>query len=249
MRIKPSLESLVENDDIGLDIFHPGGTNITLELAKLCGIKKNHKVLEVASGSGESSCILTRNFGCEITGIDLSDHLLEQAREKAKIHNLQIDFTKADAHSLPYHDASFDVVISECSLSLMDQKKALSEMVRVLKSGGTLGIADIYWKENTLEDLKQKLFELEGERTETLEGWKKLFENANLSEITTIEKPTLMSEWMKQTKKELGISGQLKIFWKALRRWGITGLIHLKKTEDIFQDEHLGYALFKAVKL
>lgn len=159
---QPSLESLVENDDIGLDIFHPGGNEITLELAKLCGIKENHKVLEVASGSGESSCFLARKFGCCIVGIDLSDHLLEQAREKAKKSNLQIDFTKADAHSLPYPDESFDVVISECSLSLMDQKKALSEMVRVLKPGGTLGIADIYWKENTPEDLKQKLFELEG---------------------------------------------------------------------------------------
>jgi cyclopropane fatty-acyl-phospholipid synthase-like methyltransferase len=61
-----SLESLIENEDLGIEILHPGGLDITRELAGLCNIKENAFVLDVASGTGESACYLAETLGARI---------------------------------------------------------------------------------------------------------------------------------------------------------------------------------------
>ena len=53
---------------------------------------------------------------------------------------------------------------------------AIAEMIRVLTPGGIIGIHDICWKEDTPNDLKVRLKEIENESPETLEGWKKTFQ-------------------------------------------------------------------------
>ena len=57
---------------------------------------------------------------------------------------------------------------------------AIAEMIRVVTPGGLIGIHDICWKEDTPNDLKVRLKEIENESPETLEGWKKLFSDARL---------------------------------------------------------------------
>ena len=70
------------------------------------------KILDIGCGTGRHSIELTKR-GYNVTGIDLSDSMLEKAREKAKKQNLKIDFEKHDARDLPFKN-EFDVAIMLC---------------------------------------------------------------------------------------------------------------------------------------
>lgn len=240
---RPSLENLIEGEDLGLEVLHPGGLEITKELAELCHIGKDTKVLDVSSGTGESACFLAEQFGCQVTGVDVSDYMVETARSKAKERGLNIEFKQGDAHNLPFEGNTFDAVISECTTCLLDKERAISEMVKVAKSGGYVGIHDICWKEDTPEDMKQKLATIEGERPETLEGWKQLFEQAGLTDVVTVDKSYLIPGWGKEMKKKIGLVRMLKFFLKVLKKWGISGFKSVRESEQIFQSPHVGYGI------
>lgn len=145
------------------------------ELANLCHIEKGTRVLDVASGTGESAYYLAAMLDCYVVGVDYSPTLLGRARKKTNDRQLGVEFKQGDDHNLPFADNSFDIVISECALCLLDKERAIREMVRVTRPGGYVGIHDICWKESIPDDVKHKLGELEGERPETLKGWKELF--------------------------------------------------------------------------
>ena len=239
----PSLENLIEDEDIGLEVLHPGGLDITRELAQLCHISLGSKVLEVASGTGESACFLVQNFGCSFVGIDASDRMIERAKSKVSAKGLPAEFKKGDAHHLPFDDGTFDAVVSECTVCILDKAQAIREMARVTKSGGYVGIHDLCWKEGAPEDLQRRLVEIEGERPETLEGWRRLFEEAGLKDIRAIDKSDMIPRWSKEIKKKLGIMGQLKIFFKVIRTWGFSGFKTIIESERIFQSKYTGYGI------
>jgi len=70
------------------------------------------KIIDIGCGTGRHSIELSKR-GYGITGIDLSESLLEKAREKAKQNGLQIDFLKHDARNLPF-EKQFDLAIMMC---------------------------------------------------------------------------------------------------------------------------------------
>jgi ubiquinone/menaquinone biosynthesis C-methylase UbiE len=240
---RPSLENLVESGDLELEILHPGGLEITRELAELCHVVKGSKVLDVASGTGESAFYLAETFDCHITGVDLSDYMVKRARRKAKEKNLEIRFTIGDARHLPFEAGIFDAVLSECTVCLLNKERVMSEMTRVARSGGYVGIHDICWNENTPEPLKQRLAEVEGERPETVNGWKALFESVGLVDVRTVDKSHLIPAWTKEIKKDLGFSGLVKVALKVVKRWGIGSLRNIIEAERIFRSSHTGYGI------
>jgi len=244
----PSLEQLLESGMLPADILHPGGLEITRELAELCKIGTNSRVLDVASGTGEAACFLAKTYHCKVVGIDASEFMIERARTKVHSRNLDISFQQGDAHELPFAENSFDAVISECTTCVLDKPRAIREMARVTKPGGHVGIHDLCWKEDSPDELKQQLAELENEHPETLDGWQRLFEQAGLAEVITRDKADLLINWSKEMKKQLGLSGQLKIYWNIIRQWGFHGLRTVMKSERVFQSEHLGYGVIVGTK-
>lgn len=243
-----SIERLLESGALPIEILHPGGLEITGELADLCEIGAGKRLLDVASGSGEAACFLAENLQCRVVGIDASQYMIERAKAKAPSRNLEIEFRQGDAHSLPFDDNTFDAVISECTTCVLEKSRAILEMVRVAKPGGRVGIHDLCWKESAPADLKQRLAELENEHPETLDGWKRLFEEAGLTDVLTRDKSELIARWTKETRKQLGLIGQFKIYWKILRRWGFGGLWRIKKSERVFCSEYLGYGIIVGSK-
>jgi ubiquinone/menaquinone biosynthesis C-methylase UbiE len=241
--LHPSLENLVEGADLGFEILHPGGLEITQELADLCGIQKNTSVLDIASGTGETACFLTEKLGARVVGLDGSDLMLQRAREKARQRNLTVDFRKGDAHALPFHDSEFDVAISECTMCLLDKEKAIREMTRVIKPNGYVGFHDICWKTDTPQHMKTRLAEIEGERPETIDGWKDLCEKAGLVNVQAVDRSALILPWMKETTKNLSLVSMLKIVRNVLNRWGFSGLMEVWESERIFQSKHTGYGI------
>lgn len=241
--LKPSLEHLVESEDLGLEILHPGGLEITRELAELCQVGPGTRLLDVASGTGESACYVAESFGCHVVGVDASDAMIERATKKAAARNLNIVFKRGDAHRLPFEANTFDVVISECTACLLEKETALREMVRVAKPGGYVGIHDICWRETAPESLKRRLDEIEGENPETLAGWKRLFQQSGLIELLAVDRSDLIPGWTKGIKKQLGFAGQVNIFLKVLRNWGLKGLRNVWRSQQIFQSPHTGYGI------
>jgi len=79
---------------------------------------------------------------CEVTSTDYVPALLERARERARAERLNITFREADAERLPFHDESFDVVVSTFGVMFTpDHERAAAELVRVCKRGGKIGLA------------------------------------------------------------------------------------------------------------
>ncbi len=124
------------------DSFHPGGLTLTARLGALLETGPGKRVLDVASGRGESALFLARTFGCEVVGVDLSQSNVEHSN--AMTDNPLVQFVSGDAEHLDFPDASFDAVICECAFcTFPDKTAAAREFARVLRPGGQVGLSDL----------------------------------------------------------------------------------------------------------
>ena len=99
-------------------------------------ISRNTNVLELACGSGQLSFRLAR-YAKLWEATDFSENMIAEAKKHSKSKNLH--FSVQDATSLPYADGSFDAVVIANALHIMPEPdRAMSEICRVLKEGGTL---------------------------------------------------------------------------------------------------------------
>lgn len=129
-----------------VDEFHIRGRAATIELARATGLDSTRRVLDVGSGVGGTSRCLATEFGCRVTGIDLTDEYCRAAAIlSAKIGLAElVDYRQGDATNLPFDDGSFDVVWTEhVAMNIPDKSRLYREMHRVLKPGGTIAIYDI----------------------------------------------------------------------------------------------------------
>lgn len=126
--------------------FHPGGLRLTRRLGELVDLKSGRRVLDVASGKGESAVFLARQFGCEVTGIDFGAENAAEATARAKAEDLadRVRFATGDAEKLEAPDGWFDAVICECAFcTFPDKRAAAAEFARVLRPGGRVGLSDL----------------------------------------------------------------------------------------------------------
>jgi ubiquinone/menaquinone biosynthesis C-methylase UbiE len=111
-------------------------------LCEAVNLHAGDKVLDVATGSGNTAISAARRF-CDATGIDYVPELIEQARKRAEVEGLEITFEVGDAEDLPYPDASFDVVLSTLGVMFApNQEKVAEELLRVCRPGGKIGLAN-----------------------------------------------------------------------------------------------------------
>jgi SAM-dependent methyltransferase len=117
-------------------------TPVAAQLVAFAQIRSGERVLDVATGTGVVAVTAAR-AGARVDALDLTPPLLEQARENARIARLpDIVWTEGDAESLPYPDATFDVVTSQFGHIFAPRPEvAVSEMRRVLKPGGRVAFA------------------------------------------------------------------------------------------------------------
>lgn len=109
-------------------------------LADVAGVIAGDGVLDVGCGTGIVARECARRVGSEgsVSGLDISEAMLAVARRSAP----GIDWYQGDAEELPFPDESFDRVVSQLALMFFaDREKAISEMWRVLRPGGTLAVA------------------------------------------------------------------------------------------------------------
>jgi SAM-dependent methyltransferase len=110
-------------------------------LVRHAGIRSGQRVLDVGCGTGPVAITAAR-LGARVTGLDLTPELLEHARENAGIAEVEVEWHQGDAEALPFGDGSFDVVVSQFGHIFAPRPEvAVAEMLRVLKSGGTIAFS------------------------------------------------------------------------------------------------------------
>ena len=121
------------------------GTTLQIVGETLCeavDLRAGERVLDIAAGNGNATLAAARRWA-DVTSTDYVASLLERARVRANAERLAVRFEQADAESLPFADASFDVVLSTFGVMFApDQDKAAAEMARVCKPGGRIGLAN-----------------------------------------------------------------------------------------------------------
>jgi len=110
-------------------------------LVDFADLRAGSEVLDVATGSGNAALAAAR-LHARVVGIDYVGALLERARQRAAAEGLTIDLREGDAEDLPFRDDSFDAVVSVFgSMFAPDHERTASEIVRVTRPGGTIGLA------------------------------------------------------------------------------------------------------------
>jgi SAM-dependent methyltransferase len=124
-------------------------------------LQPGERVVDVGAGAGIDSLIASRMVGPEghVVGIDMTPAMLEKARAAAAEASLtNVEFREGYGEALPVEDGWADVVISNGVLNLMpDKRKALREMVRVLKPAGRLQVGDILVDREVPASAKEKI--------------------------------------------------------------------------------------------
>ena len=126
------------------DQLHPGGERLTLRLAELAGVAPGGRVLDVACGSGATALLLARELGCVTVGVDLGAARDRAGRGTPRARRACELPARRRRGACRSPTASFDVALSECSLcTFPDKPRAIAEMARVVRPGGTIAIADV----------------------------------------------------------------------------------------------------------
>lgn len=209
---------------LGKKRLRPGGIAATNWLIGQAKLNKDSRVLEVACNMCTTSIQLARQYHCQITGIDMDAKALEKARNHIRQAKLEryIQVRQGNAMKLPFEDNSFDVVINEAMLTMLNRtakEKAVAEYLRVLKPGGVLLTHDITFAK---DDMTEQLAELRRTIHINVEPlpvlhWEELFYSAGFQQVAhTTGKMSLMS--IKGMIRDEGVFGTLRILRNALKK-------------------------------
>lgn len=142
----PEEERLKPEQLATLDQFHTRGLAATAELANLAVITADMSVLDVGSGVGGPARFLAATYGCEVTGVDLSEPFVEAARYLTARTGLddKVSFEAGSALALPFEDGSFDAaLLQHVAMNIADRPLLYHEIRRVLKPGAKFATFDV----------------------------------------------------------------------------------------------------------
>jgi len=241
-----------------------GGFDGTRRLLEHLGIPKdeNFRVLEVGCASGFASCMVAKEYGCQVTGIDISEVLISKAQDRSKQMGLSnVRFQVADATRLPFDDDSFDAVFGVALVALIPMKEeVLQELKRITKPGGSIGTLDLFAKTGADKEIvdsfstsMKTLLEYDVEILD-IQKWRSIFEKSELDSIKVEEN---YNDVLQLTRKRSGIiRATMKMLYHMLINGAVRKrmmkLMSLRKTAIIKNDEgfeHLGYLVFSGRKM
>lgn len=109
-----------------------------IEIVNALEIPHGSRILDVGCGAGQIAIPLAHK-GYDVTGVDIATNLIEQARVRADIEQVDAQFQEGDAEDLNFPDASFDVVISLIGAMFAPRpERVAAELTRVCRPGGTI---------------------------------------------------------------------------------------------------------------
>jgi ubiquinone/menaquinone biosynthesis C-methylase UbiE len=239
---------------VGLSVLHPGGFVATGKLIDKCHINARSRVLDIACGKGTSSIMIAKKFGCRVTGIDISEELITEAKllaEKHKVSDLT-EFLVGDATNLPFGDHEYDVTISQAMLVLIDdQCKVIEEALRVLKTNGFAGWIELTWQKEPSDGFIQQVSDVICAycmlNVNPAEGWKDLFVKSGAEKLNAEIYPMAFNG-MKGMLQDEGFRNSIRVMKRYLtdskvRKRMKTMNRFFKNHEEIF-----GYGIYTMTK-
>jgi len=139
-------DQIKPEDLAAIDEFHVGGRKATRNFAQKLSLESGMQVLDVGSGLGGASRYLAQEFGCHVTGLDLSVKYCEIAAGITRQVGLDshVCYRHGNAVNMPFDDAIFDLIWTQhVTMNVSDKVALYSEMWRVLKPGGILASYEI----------------------------------------------------------------------------------------------------------
>ncbi|MEI7661483.1 MAG: class I SAM-dependent methyltransferase [Bacteroidota bacterium] len=259
---KPTIEDAIEIG--GIEILHPGGYHLTKRTAEITKMQSGLNVLDVSSGRGTQSIFYAEKFGVNVTGLDISEEMINTARQRAHEKGLseKVKFVLGDSQKLPFEDNAFDIVINECAVGIPDDsQRVLNEMVRTVKKGGAIAIHESAWRKPLAEARKFELAERYGTTPLEFKEWENMLLKADAknieSEFEEWSKPEMF--WnIRQNRKVTHYRDVMSPKEKAITAYRIFTKYGIKGVVKVFQNEseffkaviagEIGYALFKGEK-
>ena len=140
------IDNLAPNDLVPFENLHVRGVRATRDLAQLAGLRPGTRVLHVGCGIGGPARTLAVEYGCHVTGIDITESYVEAGRmltERVGL-NETVSLQVGNAVDLPFDDGSFDVVwMQHVGMYVGDKGRLYREARRVLRPGGRLALHEI----------------------------------------------------------------------------------------------------------
>ena len=137
----------VSVEDLGpVDEFHIGGRIATERFLNDIALGATDHVLDIGCGLGGAGRFAAQQYGCRVTGIDLTDEYIDAGRKLCEWVGLQeqVCLEQGDATATPFSDDKFDkAYMLHVGMNIADKVALFFEIRRVLRAGGTFGIYDI----------------------------------------------------------------------------------------------------------
>src|ERR1700730_2249656 len=140
------LDRLAPTDLAPVDEFHIGGRQATADLAAQVEFGAGLHLLDIGCGLGGASRYFAHERGCRVTGIDLTEEYVRVAEALARRVGLEVraSYRHGSALDLPFAPETFDgAYMLHVGMNIDDKQKALAEVRRVLKPGGSFAIYDV----------------------------------------------------------------------------------------------------------
>ena len=210
---------------MGKKRLRPGGKLATEWLLDKGSFGPATSVLEVACNMGTTAIELVKRFDCTVVACDIDPAALEKAEKNVQSAKLaeKITLLHADATSLPFENATFDVVLNEAMLTMLPlsrKEKAVSEYFRVLKPGGLLLTHDVLLTVSDPEEQRRIYSELSGAINSpvvplTREKWEGLFTGAGFAHTESLTGPMSLMSLSGMIYDE-GLCNTIRVIFRSL---------------------------------
>ena len=257
---EPTIERVIELS--GIETLHPGGMAMTRRAGEVAGLAPGKQLLDVSSGRGTQSIYYARQFGVDVTGVDISEEMVETASANAARAGVagRVRFRQADSQHLPFDSATFDAVVNECAVGIPDDSQAvLDEMLRVVRPGGSVVIHESIWRTPLSSGEKHELAERYGTTPLEQAEWAEMLRRAGAREVRAEAEPWSRPEmfWKVRSDRDVRRPGAVltpmekaRTALRILRRYGVAGVRKAFANERAFYravlDGKLGYSLYWA---
>jgi ubiquinone/menaquinone biosynthesis C-methylase UbiE len=141
-----ALDQLTTADLGTIDEFHIRGRAATLELAKAMRLNRGSHVLDVGSGLGGPARTIAEEFGCRVTGVDLTQEFCDAANAMTGWVRLadRVECRQGDATALPFGDRQFDAAVTiHAAMNIPAKDRMYAEVHRVIRPKGIFAVYDI----------------------------------------------------------------------------------------------------------